>query len=96
VKAIDVGEQPSLLQKNPQASTQRMQKSGITNRMETLDVGGMADEVCHKAKAIAKFYFKQTKREGLIFQARWWDPRTSRITSSAEVFEPADRRHHFD
>jgi hypothetical protein len=34
VKAIDVGEQASLLQKNPQAARQRKQRCGITKLSE--------------------------------------------------------------
>jgi hypothetical protein len=47
VVAIDVGEQPSLLQKNPQAASQRKEKSGITKLSElseTWNAGRMAGE----------------------------------------------------
>jgi hypothetical protein len=44
VVAIDVGEQPSLLQKNPQAASQRKEKSGITKLSETWNASRMAGE----------------------------------------------------
>jgi hypothetical protein len=44
VVSIDLGEQPSLLQKNPQAATQRKQKSGITKLSETWNASRMAGE----------------------------------------------------
>jgi hypothetical protein len=47
VVSIDLGEQPSLLQKNPQAASQRKEKSGITKLSElseTWNAGRMAGE----------------------------------------------------